>query len=53
MKAIGNHPATKSWWKIISPLQEPFQDRAAGEWWALAEPVAAFGWEINTGGNNE
>ena len=51
MKAIGDHPATKAWWKIIAPLQEPFKDRKEDEWWTLAEPVAGFGWELNeTGG---
>ena len=39
MAAMGDDPVTRDWWKICSPLQEPFETRRAGEWWAMMEPV--------------
>ncbi len=52
MKAVGDHPATKVWWEIINPMQEPMENRSPGEWWTMFEPVTAYGWEISeTGGN--
>ena len=27
-------PATQRWWAHTAPLQEPFESRAPGEWWA-------------------
>ena len=39
MAAMGDDPVTRDWWKICSPLQEPFETRRAREWWAMMEPV--------------
>jgi L-rhamnose mutarotase len=27
---------TKEWWKLTDPMQEPFESRKEGEWWASA-----------------
>jgi len=27
-------PVTQKWWSVCMPCQEPFADRAEGEWWA-------------------
>lgn len=32
-------PVTQDWWKICMPLQEPFETRKEGEWWADMEEV--------------
>jgi L-rhamnose mutarotase len=54
MKAVGDHPATRAWWEIISPMQEPLENRRPGEWWTMFEPITAYGWEISeTEGINE
>jgi L-rhamnose mutarotase len=34
MKQMAADPTTQEWWKLTDPLQEPFPDRAAGDWWA-------------------
>jgi L-rhamnose mutarotase len=39
MVAMGDDPVTKDWWKVCSPLQEPFETRKPGEWWAMMEQV--------------
>jgi len=28
---------TKEWWKLTDPMQEPFESRKEGEWWASME----------------
>lgn len=28
---------TKEWWKLTDPMQEPFENRKEGEWWASME----------------
>jgi L-rhamnose mutarotase len=33
MAAIAADPATQEWWSVCEPLQRPFPERAAGEWW--------------------
>ena len=33
MAAIAADPATQQWWSVCEPLQRPFPERAAGEWW--------------------
>jgi L-rhamnose mutarotase len=33
MAAIAADPVTQEWWQECEPLQRPFADRAAGEWW--------------------
>jgi L-rhamnose mutarotase len=37
--AMADDPVTREWWKLCSPLQEPFATRKPGEWWSLMEPV--------------
>ena len=32
-------PETQRWWEITDPMQEPFEIRKDGEWWAVAEEV--------------
>jgi L-rhamnose mutarotase len=29
----------RDWWAITDPMQEPFETRSPGEWWARIEPV--------------
>jgi L-rhamnose mutarotase len=36
MELMGNE-VTKDWWKLTDPMQEPFENRKEGEWWASAE----------------
>jgi L-rhamnose mutarotase len=33
------HAKTQEWWAVISPLQDPLDTRAEGEWWATMEEV--------------
>ncbi|KAE9627680.1 PfkB family carbohydrate kinase [Parasedimentitalea maritima] len=37
--AIAADPITKDWWAVCGPMQEPFETRADGEWWAEMEEV--------------
>jgi L-rhamnose mutarotase len=39
MAAMSADPITQNWWKLCSPLQEPFETRAPSEWWAQMLPV--------------
>ena len=39
MAAMDRDPVTRDWWKICGPLQEPFETRKEGEWWAMMEEV--------------
>lgn len=39
MRKMAADPATQQWWSIMEPMQEPFPDRADGEWWAPLEEV--------------
>jgi L-rhamnose mutarotase len=39
MAKMAADPATQGWWRQVGPLQEPFPDRASGEWWAAMEEV--------------
>lgn len=32
-------PRMQDWWRITDPMQEPVENRDAGEWWARMEPV--------------
>jgi cytidyltransferase-like protein len=34
MAAIGTDETTRQWWKLTDPMQQPLEERAAGEWWA-------------------
>ncbi len=38
MNAIGD-PATKEWWKLTDPMQEPLPSRKPGEWWATLDDL--------------
>jgi len=39
MAAMAADPVTQEWWAVCVPCQEPFETRAAGEWWAMMEEV--------------
>jgi L-rhamnose mutarotase len=39
MAKMGADAATRKWWSHVGPMQEPFEDRAQGEWWAEAKEV--------------
>jgi len=39
MAKMATDPKTKEWWKIMGPMQRPFESRAKGEWWASMEEV--------------
>jgi L-rhamnose mutarotase len=39
MAKMAADPATQEWWSKVGPMQEPFPDRAPGEWWAPMEEV--------------
>jgi L-rhamnose mutarotase len=33
LAAIAADPATRAWWRVTEPLQDPVPERAPGEWW--------------------
>ncbi|WP_162798580.1 PfkB family carbohydrate kinase [Sulfitobacter sp. SK012] len=37
--AIAADPITQEWWAVCGPMQDPFETRAGGEWWAEMEEV--------------
>jgi L-rhamnose mutarotase len=39
MAIMRDKPAMQEWWKICDPLQQPFETRRDGEWWASMERV--------------
>lgn len=39
MAAIAADPITQDWWAVCGPMQEPFETRKDGEWWADMKPV--------------
>jgi L-rhamnose mutarotase len=39
MKLMAADPATRRWWAIMEPMQDPLPTRAPGEWWARMEEV--------------
>jgi len=39
MARMAADPETRRWWDVIKPLQQPFETRADGEWWATMEEV--------------
>lgn len=39
MRSIAADPATQRWWSVMEPMQDPYDDRAPGEWWANMEEV--------------
>jgi L-rhamnose mutarotase len=34
MAKMAADPTTQAWWAVNKPLQQPLDDRGAGEWWA-------------------
>jgi L-rhamnose mutarotase len=39
MAKMAEDPDTQRWWKLTDPMQEPFETRASGEWWAQMDEV--------------
>ncbi len=39
MAAMAKDPRTREWWELCSPMQQPLETRAEGEWWAGMESV--------------
>jgi L-rhamnose mutarotase len=39
MAKMAADPKTQEWWRIMDPMQEPVETRAAGEWWAKMREV--------------
>jgi L-rhamnose mutarotase len=39
MKRMAADPETQRWWALMEPMQEPYPDRAPGEWWSRMEEV--------------
>jgi len=39
MAKMAADPATRRWWAIMEPMQEPVAARKEGEWWAAMEEV--------------
>ena len=39
MAKMAADPETQRWWDVCMPLQQPFETRKEGEWWARMEPV--------------
>jgi L-rhamnose mutarotase len=39
MDKMAADPETQRWWAIMNPMQEPVQNRDAGEWWAEMDEV--------------
>jgi L-rhamnose mutarotase len=39
MARMAADPKTQEWWKLVGPMQLPFESRAKGEWWASMEEV--------------
>lgn len=37
--AMSADPITKEWWAVCGPMQDPFETRDEGEWWADMEEV--------------
>ena len=43
MESMAQNEATRDWWKLTDPMQEPFESRKKGEWWASLDEVYHFG----------
>lgn len=43
MERMGQDETTREWWKLTDPMQEPFETRKKGEWWASLEEKYHFG----------
>jgi L-rhamnose mutarotase len=43
MERMGQDETTREWWKLTDPMQEPFETRKEGEWWASLDEIFHFG----------
>jgi cytidyltransferase-like protein len=50
MAAIGEDHATRQWWKLTEPMQEPLASRNQRDWWAAMEHVDYY---LITEGNHQ
>lgn len=39
MARMAADPVTREWWKLTDAMQEPFEERRAGEWWLTIPEV--------------
>jgi L-rhamnose mutarotase len=39
MEKMAADPKTQEWWAVVTPMQEPLETRAKGEWWANMEEI--------------
>lgn len=39
MQRMAEDPKTQEWWAIMKPMQQPYPDCPAGEWWSPLEEV--------------
>lgn len=39
LAAMAEDEATKEWWKLTDPCQQPVPEAAAGDWWTRLEQV--------------
>lgn len=39
MATIAQDAATRRWWEVTQPCQQPLESAAEGEWWATAEEL--------------
>jgi len=39
MAKMAADPMTQKWWAVMKPLQDPFPNRAEGEWWSDMKEV--------------
>ena len=39
MRKMAADPKTQEWWSHTDPMQEPFEERAEGDWWLNAKEV--------------
>src|SRR5438094_6456874 len=44
MAKMAADPQTQEWWKIMEPMQRPFESRTSGEWWASMDEVFHLDW---------
>jgi len=42
MARMGEDLTTQDWWKVCGPLQQPWESRKPGEWWADMEELFHF-----------
>lgn len=42
MHEMAKDEQTRDWWLLTDPMQEPFEGRREGEWWASLENIVSF-----------